>query len=74
MEQKKEYTPPTAEIILLAPCERLALNDFGWRIENIPGQTYFQENGASGIAIAGTFGMDGVNGWDGGDGFTFKQN
>ena len=73
-DTRKEYVPPTAEIILLAPHEKLAANDF--RFDSIWGrhENYFTNETGSGIAVAGTFGTDGENGWDGGEGFTFKQN
>ena len=70
MSKKKEYIPPEAKVILLAPSENLAVFEwkFGkaWRTE----YGYFTENGASGIAVTGTF-LD--DKWAE-DGFVIKQN
>ena len=52
--KRKHYTPPTAEVILLSPCEALAATEWGfgksWRND----LGYFTEGGASGIAVTGS--------------------
>ena len=69
MDERKEYAPPTAEIILLVPDERLAAADwkfgYGWKTT----EGYFPpaDKLASGVAFSGDFGVND------GDGFTFDS-
>ena len=55
MSKKIKYVPPAAEMILLAPCENLAFQDwaFGksWRQE---WGKFKDDNGASAIVFGGT--------------------
>ena len=52
---RKEYGPPRADVLLLAPCEDLALIDnrfgFGKQWHN----EFFGDPGASGFAFGGSF-------------------
>lgn len=55
---KKEYVPPRADVLLLAPCEALAAWDWGFG-SKWTGQQYFAPNSnnnlTSGIAMGGLF-------------------
>ncbi|MBQ2995903.1 MAG: hypothetical protein IJE22_01520 [Oscillibacter sp.] len=64
---KKQYLPPAAEVVLLAPCEGLAAWEFGFGKSWKNGYYSAGEgNGtASGIAMNGSFGNDFVFGEDG---------
>lgn len=55
--KRKEYVPPRADVLLLAPCEALAVWDWGFG-STWGGQKYFEAAGnlASGISIGGLFG------------------
>ena len=68
MNKKIEYVPPVAEVILLAPCERLAAwdHEFGnvWRN---PGK-FTTDSGFTGIA----FGDDKFDDYDTDSGFVIK--
>lgn len=70
---KKEYVPPAAEVILLAPSETLAAWD--WDFGNVWKSAGYHPPGtdtASAVVITGAFGS-GEN-WDEGDGFVIKRN
>ena len=69
MDERKEYTPPEAEIILLAPCDRLAAMDrkFGYNWKTPEGYFPAADDFASGVAFSGDFGVND------GDGFTFDS-
>lgn len=57
MSKKIKYVPPVAELIQLAPCERLAA--FDWEFQKIwKHEGFFTVNGASGIAVTGGFGSN----------------
>lgn len=65
MSKKTKYVPPAAELILLAPCENLAVDDwaFGnaWRTQW--GKFRDTATGASGVAFGGnTFDKYGTDG------------
>ena len=50
MDERKTYTPPTAEIILLAPEEKLAAWD--WSFENVWKNGYVGPDAEQGTASA----------------------
>ena len=54
--KKREYVPPRAEVLMLAPCEELAVWEWGFG-SKWTGQQYFQSTDtlASGIAMGGKF-------------------
>ena len=56
MSKKKELVPPRAEMILLAPCEDLAFDDwaFGSAWRNQWGK-FKDDTKGSGVAFGGTF-------------------
>lgn len=60
--KKKEYVPPRADVLLLAPCEKLAALDWGFG-SRWTGQQYFKSEGdlASGVALGGIFSGDGID-------------
>ena len=68
---KKEYVPPYAEVLLLAPCEALAAWDWGFG-SKWEGHKYFKSTDslASGVAIGGLFNSD-IDMTE--DGFVIKQ-
>ena len=71
-DTRKEYVPPTAEIILLAPKEQLSALDwtfqgYAWKDD---GYKVAGNGVASAVAVNGGFGLDD---WAE-DGFTFQQS
>ena len=58
LNNRKEYLPPLAEVILLAPCEELAVIEWKFGFGSTWKNGYYpkDENSASGIAMNGTFG------------------
>ena len=73
-EVKKEYVPPVAEVILLAPTEKLAVNDYGFGKNWWAGPGYFSDletRTASAVGIHGGGTLDASN-WDE-DGYTIKK-
>ena len=60
MKQRKEYVPPAAEVLLLAPSEKLAAWDWGfdtlWKRE--AGYHPGAEGLASAIVVTGQFGTE----------------
>lgn len=57
MSKKTAYVPPAAELILLAPCENLAFDEwaFGNAWKNQWGKFKITSTGASGVAFGGEF-------------------
>ena len=63
MSKKMKYVPPTAELILLAPCENLAFDD--WAFGNAWRDQWgkFKDDAkGSGVAFGGTFEKYGTDG------------
>lgn len=51
MNKRKNYLPPAAELILLAPCENLAVNDFAFNIFNqFTNKGYFDAEAGGGAS------------------------
>ncbi|MBQ2996508.1 MAG: hypothetical protein IJE22_04645 [Oscillibacter sp.] len=73
MSKRKAYVPPAAEMILLAPCERLAAWEYSFQNTwtNIQGRFNNAYNLGGGSGITGTF-TD--QDYFGEDGFTVKQS
>ena len=57
MSKKTKYVPPEVELILLAPCENLAFDEwaFGNAWKNQWGKFKITSTGASGVAFGDTF-------------------
>lgn len=67
-DTRKEYVPPTAEVILLAPDEKLAAWDTGFTHDN-SGWFLNTDTGASAVTAYGTFADDNM-----GDGFVLPRS
>ena len=60
-DTRKEYVPPEAEVILLAPSEKLSAWDWSFDSHDWKASNYFPNNGetASAIVVTGTWTEDG---------------
>ena len=67
-DTRKEYVPPTAEVILLAPDEKLAAWDWSFDHFAWKESAYYQAQGNAASAIV----VNGTNVWAE-DGYTIKK-